>query len=246
MTVRAVTFDYWNTICVPDDRRFRTTRLDAIRDTLLELGVEVTHDDVVAAADGLVERFERHWRANEQFTAVEAVDHVLTELGAALPAHHVDSVAMAFSHAIEDPPPLAPNVADALRVLRDRDVRLGIVCDVGMTPSNVLRRYLDDHGLLELFDHWSFSDEVGVYKPHERIFEHALGGLGGIAPEEAAHIGDLRRTDVAGARALGIRAVRYRGVNDDDPAADETDDPVADADHVVDDHTELLDVLAPG
>ena len=66
--------------------------------------------------------------------------------------------------------------------------------------------------LLGYFDHWSFSDEVGWYKPAPEIFRHALDGLGGVAPERAAHVGDLRRTDVAGARAMGMTAVRYRGV----------------------------------
>lgn len=31
-------------------------------------------------------------------------------------------------------------------------------------------------------------------------------------------MGDLRRTDIAGAQAMGWLAVRYRGIYDDDPA----------------------------
>ena len=57
-------------------------------------------------------------------------------------------------------------------------MRIGIICDVGLTPSRTLRRYLDGHGLLEFFDHWSFSDEVGTFKPDPAIFRHALAGLG--------------------------------------------------------------------
>jgi putative hydrolase of the HAD superfamily len=93
---------------------------------------------------------------------------------------------------------------------------------------------LEKHGLLDWFDHWSFSDEVGVYKPDRRIFDHALAGLGGIDPAEAAHIGDLRRTDIAGAKALGITAVRYTGVYDDPHV-----DGLPEADLVVADHAEL-------
>jgi FMN phosphatase YigB (HAD superfamily) len=107
------------------------------------------------------------------------------------------------------------------------------VCDVGLTPSTVLRDYLEGHGILGLFDHWSFSDEVGVYKPDAAIFEHALGGLGGIDPTRAAHIGDLRRTDIAGAKAMGMLSLRYRGVTDDDP------DHGPEGDIVIDDHADL-------
>ena len=107
-----------------------------------------------------------------------------------------------------------------------------------MTPSTILREHLEKHGLLEWFDHWSFSDEVGVYKPDRRIFDHALAGLGGVDPAEAAHIGDLRRTDIAGAKALGITAVRYTGVFDDPPA-----EGLPEADLVVADHADLATAL---
>ena len=112
-------------------------------------------------------------------------------------------------------------------------MRIGIVCDVGMTPAPALREHLDRHDLLGRFTHWSFSDEVGVYKPDPAIFRHALDGLGGVAPERAAHVGDLRRTDVAGARAMGMTAVRYTGVFDDDSA------DMPEGDHVVADHARL-------
>jgi len=95
-------------------------------------------------------------------------------------------------------------------------VRLGIVCDIGLTPSLVVRELLDRHSLLELFDDTTFSDEVGHYKPARPIFEHALQRLGDVNPERAAHVGDRRRTDVAGARAMGMTAVRYNGAYEDD------------------------------
>jgi len=92
------------------------------------------------------------------------------------------------------------------------------------------------------FDHWSFSDEVGWYKPAPQIFEHALAGLGGIEPEHAAHVGDLRRTDVAGAKAMGMVAVRYRGVFDNAQVVDDGHDR-PEADLVIDDHADLPPLL---
>jgi FMN phosphatase YigB (HAD superfamily) len=110
-----------------------------------------------------------------------------------------------------------------------------------MTPSTSLRRYLDAHGVLEHFDHWSFSDEVGVYKPDRRIFEHALGGLGVTEPGRVAHVGDLRRTDVAGARGMGMHAIRFAGINDDAPKGD---DGHPEAHHVAQDHQDVANLLA--
>ena len=109
---------------------------------------------------------------------------------------------------------------------------------MGITPSVGLRRLLEVHGLLHFFDGWSFSDEVGRYKPAPEIFEHALAYLDST-PAETAHIGDIRWTDIAGARAIGMTTIRYRGINDDldgDPEAD----------HVIDHHDELLGSLGLG
>jgi len=131
---------------------------------------------------------------------------------------------------------LTPGMAEAIGVLVASGVRVGIICDVGLTPSITLRRALDHHGLLVQFGHWAFSDEVGVYKPDAAIFEHALAGLGGVAPDRAAHVGDLRRTDVAGARAMGMTAVRYRGVADDPTEGPE-------GHHVLMDHVDLPGLL---
>ena len=106
-----------------------------------------------------------------------------------------------------------------------------------MTPSSTLRTHLDRNGVLERFDHWSFSDEVGWYKPAPEIFRHALAGLGDVAPARAAHVGDIRRTDVAGALGVGMVAVRYTGVSDD------TTESEPEATHVIADHRELPAVL---
>jgi putative hydrolase of the HAD superfamily len=58
---------------------------------------------------------------------------------------------------------------------------------------------------------------VGAYKPDEVIFDHALGTLGNPPADRVAHVGDLRRTDVAGALGMGMTAIRYAGVFDDPP-----------------------------
>ena len=64
-------------------------------------------------------------------------------------------------------------------------------------------------GLLEVLEITVFSDEAGVPKPHPRIFAHTLEALG-VAPDATVHVGDLRRTDVAGARAAGMGTVSAR------------------------------------
>jgi len=188
--------------------------------------------------DASWERYVAAWTTNEQYQAVQAAEDAIGSLGMQLPPDVRDALSESFGRSGDDAElHLTEGVADCLHTLHDAGVRLGIICDVGFTPSSVLRDHLIRHGVLPLFDHWSFSDDVGAYKPSSVIFEHALEGLGGVLPERTAHVGDLRRTDVAGALAMGMTAVRYAGVFDDDSA----DQP--EATFVVRSHAELPGVL---
>ena len=66
--------------------------------------------------------------------------------------------------------------------------------------------WLGPTGLLERVAGVVTSADAGAAKPDRRIFERGLE-LAGARPEEAVHVGDSVENDVAGARALGIRAV---------------------------------------
>jgi putative hydrolase of the HAD superfamily len=125
---------------------------------------------------------------------------------------------------------------ETLSELKLQRIRTGIICDVGFTSGELLRGFLQRVDLLKYFDGWAFSDEVGVYKPDPAIFARALTSLGDVPADRALHIGDLRRTDIAGARAIGMTSVRYRGANDDV-------EDLPDADHVIDHHAQLIPIL---
>jgi putative hydrolase of the HAD superfamily len=80
---------------------------------------------------------------------------------------------------------------------------LGLISDTAWTPGRVMRTVLAGYGALDAFRVTIFSGEVGVTKPHARMFHLALEQLG-VRPEECMHVGDLHRTDIAGAKALGM------------------------------------------
>lgn len=207
---------------------------------LEEAGFACERQQWDVAAERAWKRFTGAWERNERYTATEAAIDIVEHLGYEVPDDVHQRLVSIYADLEGRNLELTPSVAAVLRTLKSAGLRIGIICDVGMTPSTALRQVLQGHGVLDLFDHWSFSDEVGAFKPSSAIFEHALGGLGGIEPGRAAHIGDLRRTDVAGALAMGMTALRYTGVFDD--AA--TDHP--EAHHVVADHAELPALLGVG
>ena len=232
----AVTFDYWNTLCRADPAATLARRKQSwhkvARERSLDVEVEVL-DSVLEHVSAL---HHEGWITNVQFTAEHAIDAATVLLDSVLGEGDADALRDAwFDASRRADVQLTPHCETVVATLAARGVRLGIVCDVGLTPSVLLRGFLESHGVLQHFSHWSFSDEVGVYKPRREIFDHALAGLGSSAAE-ALHIGDIRRTDVAGARAAGMRAVRYRGVADDD------DPTIEDAPLVIDDLRLLLEL----
>jgi FMN phosphatase YigB (HAD superfamily) len=235
MTIEAVTFDFWNTLCQADVAATAQRRRDAWVAMLSTRALPVDPSVVHSVLEYVTEKHHAGWSSNTQYTAEHAVEEAVALLGEVVGADARDELWEAWLGAsrradIE----LTPNLPEVLAALDAEGTRIGIVCDVGLTPSLVLLEFLERHGVLRHFDHWSFSDEVGVYKPEAAIFRHALDGLGVDDPARALHIGDLRRTDIAGAQAMGMTAVRYFGVFDDPPAV-----PAIEGDFAIGDLREL-------
>jgi putative hydrolase of the HAD superfamily len=213
----AVTFDYWNTLVWEERGHLRGLRIDAWTGLLEEAGFACERSLLDAVFDESWARYVEHWTTNQQYQAVSAAEELLERLGFDVPRDVRLQLIESFTTAGEQATlHLTDGIEACLRRLKDAGLRIGIICDVGMTASTILRAHLDKHGLLDVFDHWSFSDEVGHYKPSPVIFEHALAGLGGVDPARTAHVGDIRRTDIAGAKGMGMVAVRYTGISDDD------------------------------
>jgi putative hydrolase of the HAD superfamily len=94
------------------------------------------------------------------------------------------------------------DAAAVLPALRAAGLRLGVVSNFDAR----LPRLLAACGLAESFDAVVYSEEVGVEKPHPAIFEELLERLGHPAGD-VLHVGDSRRDDVEGARAVGMEAL---------------------------------------
>lgn len=232
-----MTFDFWNTIAREPPGTMAEARRRAIAAACEACGVEVEAQLLAASLEEVASSYHRSWSVGTHLHPREGAEMLVRALGAEGAAREM--VAEAFLSAGRGASlELSPEIRPCLEELAEREIRLGIVCDVGFTGGEILRDLLDREGLLEYFSGWGFSDEVGHYKPSPQIFEAALDALG-TESAEAAHVGDLRRTDVAGARGIGMRTVRYRGLHDDSGA-----DGGAEAEFVIGSHRELPGLIA--
>lgn len=227
--VRAVTFDCWSTLIfdyrAEDARRLRIEGLARI--------ARVAQDAAAALLDAAWLEHFAAWDSGVQFGAPGMAAWILKETDTQSDGT-LDALTRCFEEAALDVGVrLVDGAVSTLKSIRDSGRATALVCDTGFTPGRVVRALLGEHGLAPLLDAMAFSNEVGATKPSPAMFATALDAVGG---GPAVHIGDLRRTDVAGARAMGLGSVRFRGVWDDT-----TDYP--DADVVIDDLSELPALL---
>ena len=97
-----------------------------------------------------------------------------------------------------------------LQEIKARGARVGIVTN-NVKSEQLIK--LERCGLSPYVDVMVTSEETGIPKPDPRIFDVALNYLG-LHAEETAMIGDIWRTDIAGAQAAGLRPVwfNWRGL----------------------------------
>jgi putative hydrolase of the HAD superfamily len=155
---------------------------------------------VIAAVDR--ERQATHYERDHEFPTDERFSRVAKALGLAdpeLPGLLTDAHMGAIESLAATP---AHHVA-VLATLRER-FRIGLCSNFSWAPT--ARSILDASGLRPALDAVVVSHERGLRKPRREIFAATLDALG-VAPDEAAHVGDNLKADVGGAAALGIRTV---------------------------------------
>jgi HAD superfamily hydrolase (TIGR01549 family) len=231
-----VTFDVGGTLLADPRSEERRAERRALKYWLQEYGVEEKADRrrVLSAAS-------RSWSDSDldsDGAARKAADTIVELLGLRVVESKRRELRSLLENVYDDGPyRAAPGARAALGRLARRGIKLGIVSNRGARPGALMMRHLEANGLAEFFDPGAvvWSDEIRVSKPDPRIFLACLHALD-VDPQHAAHVGDVKAKDVAGARNLGLRTIRYDGVR-----ADPKEGPEADV--VISDYGELEDAL---
>lgn len=210
-------------------------------------GIELSEQDAQKLIDGAWQQHVESWRNGGIFGAPGAAEWIWFQPEMALaddPRHRLrDELTAELATAIEDGTSgegtyVLDGAVEAIRAVEKAGIATALVCDIGFTPARFVRKFLANNNID--LDHHFFSDEVGAPKPLPAIFEAALAATGAQA-DQAVHIGDLRRTDIAGARNVGMGSIRYTGIHDDQWHPEESQGEEADA--VLAHWSELPDLL---
>lgn len=232
MTIRAITFDLWDTIIhdesdepkratrglrsKKDERRYLVwealNRVEPISQELVALAYDVTD----AAFNHVWHDQHVTWSVRERLTVLLAglrrtlPGGALAEL---VRTHEEMEITVA-------PDPIA-GMPEVVRTLAAR-YPLAVVSDAIVSPGRCLRRWLELHDLLRCFSGFSFSDEVGCSKPARAMFAAAAQQLG-VELCDIVHVGDRDHNDVKGAQAAGMKAILFHAVRDRDRASTSAD-----------------------
>jgi putative hydrolase of the HAD superfamily len=180
-------------------------------------------EDLIAAVEGYFAEWEDRWKADNtqvhQAPTSDFVRDALRKLGIDPPPAVLEPFTDAiletsiYTAKTLDPEPGMP---EALAALRGLGLRLACVSNAFMGAA-VLDRILDERGLGPYNEVTLSSCELGIRKPHRRIYEAALEALD-VDGAEAAFVGDRLDADVEGPAALGMRTVLTHQYRQEDPS----------------------------
>ncbi|MDZ7363213.1 MAG: HAD family hydrolase [candidate division KSB1 bacterium] len=210
--VRAISLDLWGTIL--DDKQapsdtilYSEGRQNFLREELQRCGYAISPEQMRAAYKHAWQYFDDLWAKQIAFGAAEGLREMLRYLHAELPTESFERVRQYFEEAYQDPQPLDGALEAVQRLAANYP--LALISDTAWTPGRVLRQIFARYEILGCFRALIFSGEVGKTKPHPQMFHLALAGLG-VQPQACLHVGDLQHTDIAGAKAAGMRSAWLR------------------------------------
>jgi HAD superfamily hydrolase (TIGR01549 family) len=212
-----IIFDLYNTIL--DDTKGiderEKYRLDNIY-TILEKSLFPVKFKVLEKkyAEMELTMYENQAKSNIAFTPFHQVDYLLNLLS----IHDIVIFKKVYDCYIDAllqiSPRLIKNADTALKLLKERGKKIGLISNTGKTSGCIIRLLLKQLGVYQYFDDFTFSDEIGFLKPDPLIFNTAVQKLG-VPKSDIMFIGDLKNIDYDGAVNAGLNAHLFKKNEED-------------------------------
>ena len=210
MPIRAVLFD-WDGTIVRDAVADPDAGPDLFAASLAAANYAGRHMNATFTA----EDFERAFHAAQpkhiagETTTAPAMSSILASafawLGVNAASRDIDVTTRIFSDSGTRGQEVYDDARMLLPSLNERGYRMAVVTNSPFT-SDFVDRKAKSLGIAHYFDAVISSADVGLAKPHPGIFQRALAAVD-TDPHEALFVGDTVNTDIAGARAAGMRAI---------------------------------------
>ena len=211
--IRAVAFDLWETLITNTPELSvaqKTLRVESLERVLRDRGFDLDSASIDRAHHetwALLQ--ELYWSIDLDVSCRRQIDHFLELLGVKVDDATIDVLEDAYARVVTKiPPQIVDGAREALRAMRDRDLRVGLISNTGRTPGSALREVLAQLDLAPSIDVMLFSNEHGECKPRPSIFR-ALHDALGVDYDEIAFVGDNLYVDVHGAQQNGMKGIHF-------------------------------------
>lgn len=229
--IRAITFDFWDTLAIDDSDEPKRmalglpskplARKQLFAERIVALYPHIAAEQAMAAYDVANQRFREEWHNHHNTPGVTTrLYYAYEHLGLspkpgqyARLVREIDELVREIeTMEVRIPPDFVPGLHYTLELLA-REYKLGVISDTIHTHGRGLRHLLDREGILPYFSYLVFSDEIRASKPAAAVFRQAAIGLD-VVPTEIVHIGDRESNDVLGPLTIGMKAILFTGVVD--------------------------------
>lgn len=216
MHLEAVTFDLWETLLFESygasEKRTRT-RCTNLSRTLNRFGLNISPAQTSSALDETISQLLEIWDDDRDVTHLDQLRFLVrfaSDGEAELRTEWVRELSTAYiSPLFEIPPYINPGASKCLKWLKTQELRVGLICNTGLTPGFGLRKFLSEGHIAGFFNTMTFSDETCIRKPNSGIFLLTAKQLG-VKPSGIIHIGDNLKADVWGAKNAGFKALHLK------------------------------------
>lgn len=228
MSLSAITFDIWDTIIIDDSDEAKRAELGMrskaeerrhLLWTALNRGTPIDRAKVEIAFDTQEAIYRKTWLEKQVTLKVrDRLEIMLEGLERRLPTTVLEELVDTYeSMELKVSPDLVEGAGELIAEFAEH-YKLCVISDTIYTPGHRLRELLAKLGVADYFSGFVFSDEIGRSKPHASCFNDARRQLG-VDFSDMLHIGDRDALDMAGARAVGMRAVLFTGSRDERSSA---------------------------
>jgi HAD superfamily hydrolase (TIGR01662 family) len=216
VTIRAVIFDLGHTLWdIGPHSGALESAYDGMRATLVRcLGREDLPDPAAfqsAVRDALFAASETYFTTStrtDQPPSWTWVDQGCRALGLALDHDLLRQITPPLFATEVDALICADGTRDGVEALVAAGYRVGCVTNT-LADGSAIRQMLRNHGMEGLMGAVVVSADEGYRKPHAMLFQKAMRALD-ATPATSVFVGDSPLHDIAGAKAVGMRAVLTR------------------------------------
>ncbi|MHA1585634.1 MAG: HAD family hydrolase [Promethearchaeota archaeon] len=204
--LKVISFDFWNTLV--RDKSYNDSRIDLLKNHLTTIGYSRSTAEIKDAFIKVTKLVYAGDRTNgaKHYQIQQIFDDFCKLLKVNITPDQKSYIITDLEEKVlEDPPVLHNNALEVVKELSNH-YQIGLISDTGITPGRIIHKVLAGHGISKYIEFFSFSDETGYCKPHPKAFLPLIDFFQ-VKPYEVVHIGDLKHTDILGAKKQGFHTI---------------------------------------